>query len=305
MSYSIGICIHFLIYAALFTIKPIRNVTFWGAVVLGAIVGNILGIHLGVFLSDVLLGISITFEDPSPFQVTIFGIAFGVVISFFFWTIGSLSETKAQIQEEKIKRISSEKAALEANLRLLQAQIEPHFLFNTLSNIHSLMDSDPSTAKAMLMDLNQYLRNTLNQTRQQETTLGKEMEVVAAYLKIFKVRMGERLAFSIDLPESLVERAFPPMLLQPLVENAVIHGLEPTVDGGRIEIKARQREGRLVIEVTDTGCGFTSDIATGVGLTNIRERLKLLFADGARLTVASNTPGGVVATIEITDEPSG
>jgi sensor histidine kinase YesM len=301
MSYSIGICIHLFITVSLHVIKPRHNGIIWLIIVLGAVAGNMVGVRLGPFLSEMLLQQSVDFASPSLFQIATFSISFGGVISFFFWSRGSLSATRAQMQEEKIKRISSEKAAVETNLRLLQAQIEPHFLFNTLSNIHSLMDSDPQSAKTMLLDLNQYLRNTLKQTRQGTTTLGKELEVVAAYLKIFKVRLGLRLQFAVDLPEDLKDRPFPPMLLQPLVENAVIHGIEPSEQGGQISIRARQVQGRLQVEIADTGMGFTTGHGNGMGLANIRERLGLIYGQAAQLVLQENNPHGVTAVIEIPD----
>jgi sensor histidine kinase YesM len=304
ISYSIGICIHLAIVSTLFSIKPKGKETVWVIVVLGAVLGNIVGLSLGVFLADTLLGSDIGFQQATFLKNATYGVVFGAAISFFFWSRGRLSTTKVQIQEEKIKRISSEKAAMEAHLRLLQAQIEPHFLFNTLSNIYSLMDSDPARAKAMLLDLNHYLRNTLKQTREEETTLGREMEVVSAYLKIFKIRLGDRLQYSVALPQALDKVPFPPMLLQPLVENAVIHGIEPSENGGRITIRAQQTNGMLRVEVTDTGNGFSGSPGSGVGITNVRERLQLLFGKGACLSLNENQPRGVTAVIEIPDENS-
>lgn len=301
ITYSIGSCSHIIITGALFTLKPKGKATILGCIVLGAVLGNILGMHMGAFLSKALLGQPIRFQNPDYVQMAVLGLAFAAAVSFFFWSRGILSDSRAQIQEERIRRISSERAALEANLRLLQAQIEPHFLFNTLSNIHSLMDTHPQTAKAMLLDLNQYLRNTLAHSRNEESTLGRELEVVAAYLKIFKVRMGKRLNFGIDLPGALENTPFPPMLLQPLVENAVIHGLELSENGGRIDIRASNNDGRLRIEITDTGSGFSVGPGTGVGIANVRERLELLFGHAATLRLSENQPHGVTAVIEITN----
>jgi hypothetical protein len=302
ITYSIGSCSHIIITALLFTIKPSGRATILGCIVLGAVLGNILGMHLGAFLSAALLGQPVGFRNPDYVQMAAIGLAFAAAISFFFWSRGILSASKAQIQEERIRRISSEKATLEANLRLLQAQIEPHFLFNTLSNIHSLMDIHPQTAKAMLLDLNQYLRNTLAHTREEETTLGRELGVVAAYLKIFKIRMGERLDYRIDLPETLASTPFPPMLLQPLVENAIIHGIEPSESGGRIDIRARKNNGLLRVEISDTGNGVCDGTGSGVGIANVRERLELLFGPAATLRLSENQPRGISAVIEIAYE---
>jgi hypothetical protein len=302
ITYSIGSCSHIIITGALFSIKPKGKWTILACILLGAVLGNVTGMHLGAFLTETLLGLPVGFRNPDYIQMAALGLTFAAAVSFFFWSRGILSESRTQIQEERIRRISSEKAAIEANLRMLQAQIEPHFLFNTLSNIHSLMDTHPQTAKAMLLDLNQYLRNTLAHTREEETTLGRELDVVAAYLKIFKIRMGERLHFRIDLPEGLHSTPFPPMLLQPLVENAIIHGIEPSENGGRIDIRARKNNGRLRVEIADTGNGFRSGTGSGMGITNVRERLELLFGPVASLQLSENQPRGISAVIEIAYE---
>lgn len=299
MSYSVGICIHLAIIPPLFLLKPKSKGGIWAIVILSTVLGSIVGLNLSAFLSHALLRYNIEFEQTSFFKNVSYGVIFGAVISFFFWSRARLSAAKVQMQEEKIKRISSEKTAMEANLRLLQAQIEPHFLFNTLSNIHSLMDSDVGTAKAMLLDLINYLRNTLRRTREEETTLDGELAVVSAYLKIFKIRLGDRLEFSVAFPPELGAQPFPPMLLQPLVENAVIHGIEPSENGGRITIRAQQVQGMLQVVVSDTGNGFGGQPGNGVGITNVKERLELLYGNGARLVFNENQPRGVTAVIEI------
>jgi sensor histidine kinase YesM len=203
------------------------------------------------------------------------------------------------IQQERIKRLSSEKEALEANLRLLQAQIEPHFLFNTLSNVLSLIDTDPTDGKSMLLDLIHYLRTSLSRTFPDTITLDQEMDMIKAYLNIQKIRMGERLQFTIELSEAARQHPFPPMLLQPLVENAVKHGLEPKMEGGEIMIKAAEENDLIRIEVTDTGNGFSSFHNTGVGIGNVRERIKLLYGEKGRFIIEENKPNGVRAIIEV------
>lgn len=164
------------------------------------------------------------------------------------------------------------------------------------------MDTEPQTAKAMLLDLNQYLRTTLRQTREDDSTLGREVDVMVAYLKIFRIRMGERLQFTVDLPESLKHKAFPPMLLQPLVENAVIHGIEPAEESGRIDIRVQHPPGALRVQISDTGVGFADNAGDGVGLANVRKRLGLLFGSRSRLIVKANRPHGVMVIVEIADE---
>ena len=151
----------------------------------------------------------------------------------------------------------------------------------------------------MLIDLTQYLRATLSKIRKAQATLGQEMEMIAAYLNIFQVRMGSRLSYKIDLPQNLKAIFFPPMLIQPLVENAIKHGLEPMVDGGEIRIGGELKDGLLRLEVVDTGCGFEENADGGLGLYSIRERLQSLYGDKGCLILEQNQPHGVKAIIEV------
>ena len=191
----------------------------------------------GIPFSEILRG------RPALFiQMLFIGILFGTMITYFFFSRERLSQTEAQLQEEQIKSLTLEKNTLETRLRLLQAQIEPHFLFNTLSNILSLLESEPAKGKAMLEDLTRYLRSSLSRTRERMTTLGQELDLVRAYLDIYKVRMGERLRYTIEVTgDAQADLPFPPMLVQPLVENALKHGIEPKIEGGEILIKAEDQ----------------------------------------------------------------
>jgi sensor histidine kinase YesM len=227
---------------------------------------------------------------------------FGSIIIYFWHTHEKLMETKTMAQDERIRRLTSEKEAVESNLRLLQAQIEPHFLFNTLSNILSLLETDTKKGQSMLADLTHYLRTSLSKTRKDVSTLGQEMEMVRGYLKIFKVRMGDRLQYKVEMPDDLKDAPLSPMIVQPLVENAIRHGLEPKVGGGAIDIRAYQHKDRLVVAVADTGLGMQGDHEPGTGLNNIRERLKSLYGDRGRLTLRENDPTGVKAIIEVPHE---
>jgi len=261
------------------------------------IVGTLCGAYLGSFLSG--LSSSILLEKHSLLQLLVLGVMFGSIITYFFSSREQIAESQAQIQEEKIKRLTSEKKAAEANLKLLQAQIEPHFLFNTLSNVLSLLDTNPNKGKSMLVDFIQYLRASLTKIRETKATLGQEMEMIRAYLNIFKVRMGHRLKYKIDLPEHLEAISFPPMLIQPLVENAIKHGLEPKVDGGEIRIRGIEKDGILRLEIVDSGMGFKAERDSGMGLSNIRERLLSLYGNKGRLILEENSPHGLKAVIEV------
>ncbi len=264
-------------------------------------VALVVGTMIGSFLGLVFSGLSSAelFEKQGIFQLLVLGIMFGSIITYFFSSRKRIAESLARIQEEKIKRLTSEKKATEANLKLLQAQIEPHFLFNTLSNVLSLLDTNPERGKSMLVDFINYLRASLSKIRQEQATLGQEMEMIEAYLSIFKVRMGDRLNYKIDLPKHLESILFPPMLIQPLVENAIKHGLEPKIDGGEIIIRGIEKDGRLRLEVHDTGIGFKGERDTGMGLSNIRERLSSLFGHNGYLRLEENSPHGLIATIEV------
>jgi sensor histidine kinase YesM len=261
----------------------------------------IIGTICGSYLGSVAAGLSpdVLFAEHSLVQLLFLGVLFGSIITYFFSSREQIAESQARIQEEKIKRLTSEKKAAEANLKLLQVQVEPHFLFNTLSNILSLLDTDPKQGKSMLVDFIHYLRASLSKIRKAQVTLGQEMEMIQAYLSIFKVRMGDRLRYKIDLPQHLEAIAFPPMLIQPLVENAIKHGLEPRVDGGEIRISGREKDGLLRLEVADTGSGFLQERDSGMGLSNIRERLQSLYGNSGRLILEENQPHGLKAVIEV------
>jgi LytS/YehU family sensor histidine kinase len=183
---------------------------------------------------------------------------------------------------------------------MLQAQIEPHFLFNTLANVISLIDREQNSAKTMLQHLTNSLRLALERSREDISTLEQESEVLRDYLSIFKMRLGPRLDFTIEIPDDLLKLPFPPMLIQPLVENAVKHGIEPKIDGGRILVKAIKTNGLLRLSVSDTGLGFSDPMNTdGLGLENVRARLHALYTVGAGLVLEQNVPCGTTATIEV------
>jgi sensor histidine kinase YesM len=154
----------------------------------------------------------------------------------------------------------------------------------------------------MLDDLIRYLRASLSRTREKATTLAQEMELVRAYMNIYKVRMGDRLRYRIEIPDQLKDRPFPPMLIQPLVENAIRHGLEPKIDGGEISILAQEKEDILRLAVSDTGVGFDEKSVSGIGLSNIRERLQTLFEGRGRLVLEENAPSGLKAILEVPNE---
>ena len=193
-----------------------------------------------------------------------------------------------------------ERTVLEARMEALQAQIEPHFLFNTLGSIDQLILTDPPRASRMQQSLIRYLRSALPQLRdRRRPTLGQQIALSSAFLEIMAVRMEERLQTIVNVPEGLKSAVFPSMMLQTLVENAIKHGLEPKADGGRIEIGAQIVDGQLAVHVQDNGIGFAPKSEAGVGLANVRERLNALYNDGAELFISIPSDGGTRATIKV------
>jgi hypothetical protein len=234
-----------------------------------------------------------------------------------WWILGSLllkitykgriqAEEKAAVATETAEAESLRRQVLEARMAMMQAQVEPHFLFNTLASIDHLIEFDPKRASQMQRNLISLLRASMPSMRASDSglrPLDLELAVVRPYLEILKVRMEERLTTEIDVPDGLLSAEFPPMMIQTLVENSIKHGLEPKAEGGHLAVKAEIRHGNLCVTVTDTGLGFENakgeTHGTGVGLSNIRERLALLYGPKAMLTIANNPVGGTIVTITV------
>lgn len=276
--------------------KSIRHLIF--GVALGTLAGMILVILVKQYSVPDIIG------DYERFAFTMLNaFLLGLLVSVFFHTrirdtLASAALHQAESERERLGRV-----AAEAQLKLMQAQVEPHFLFNTLSNVQFLVETDPPRAAAMLEHLTQYLRAAIPQLREQSTTLGQEAKLVEAYLSIIGMRMGKRLAFSMELPRELQARAFPPMVLLSLVENAVKHGVEPAAAGGTITVSATRQDNRLCVSVRDNGRGLIGEPGSGVGLSNIRERLHVLYGGAASLQLSAQASGGTLAQVEIPDEP--
>jgi signal transduction histidine kinase len=213
------------------------------------------------------------------------------------------AEAETQTANAAVERESMQRQLSEAKMQMMQAQVEPHFLFNTLASVEYLIETNPPRASAMQRSLIQYLRAVLPQMRDNAivTNLGREADMVKAYLNLLKMRMEERLIVDFQVPDGLRTACFPPMMLQSMVENAIKHGLECKPEGGTLQVRAEVAHNRLRVVVTDDGVGFgvmPSD-GTGLGLPTIRERLKLLHGDAGTLNIAANSPSGVIATIEV------
>jgi LytS/YehU family sensor histidine kinase len=217
------------------------------------------------------------------------------------------AEALTQSANAAAERESMQRQLSEAKMQMMQAQVEPHFLFNTLASVEYLIETNPPRASAMQRSLIQYLRAVLPQMRENAvvTNLGREVDMVTAYLQLLKMRMEERLTVDLHIPDDLRSAAFPPMMLQSMVENAIKHGLECKPEGGTLRISAdvsqHDTQKKLRVTVADNGVGFgvmPSD-GTGLGLPTIRERLKLLHGDAGQLHITANVPHGVIAVIEV------
>lgn len=210
---------------------------------------------------------------------------------------------RRKVETATVKDTATQKELAVAKLGLLHAQVEPHFLYNTLGSAKYLIQSDPVKAEAMIDNLIAYLRNSLPRTESTASTLGAEVERARSYLEILQIRMGARLTPHIDVLPTLHHIPFPTMMLQTLVENAIKHGLEPKPGGGNIWVIAREAGGQLSVTVADDGLGLNAGLpatqGTGIGLKNVRERLSLAYGPAASFTFTSNFPSGVAATISV------
>ncbi|MCX5849250.1 MAG: histidine kinase [Deltaproteobacteria bacterium] len=299
-SQSFGITVTSIVFWSLLIIRPRTWELLLFIVVIDVCCSVLIGLQICIFILQYFFNIVLDLQaNGLGLQIIIGGMLFSFFGVYFFITKIRLKYRNEIIDQERTRSTAMEKENISANLKLLQAQIEPHFLFNTLSNILSLIDTKPETGKSMLLDLIKYMRTSLSRTLPGKTTLSQEMLMIKAYLNIQKIRMGERLNYKIDVPSDLGQHSFQPMLLQPLVENAIKHGLEPKVEGGEIVIRATQENNILKIEVADTGLGFSDLYKPGFGIANVRERLGLLFGEKGRLTIEENKPHGVRATMEV------
>jgi sensor histidine kinase YesM len=197
------------------------------------------------------------------------------------------------------RRLNVGRQVAEAQLRVLQSQIEPHFLFNSLAHVRRLYRANPRAGRAMIRDLSRYLSTALPALREAGISLGEDVDLAIAYLNIQKIRMGERLAFEVDIAPGARGARVPPLMITTLAENAIKHGLSPLPEGGMVRVVARRNASTARIEVSDTGQGFQSSQGAGVGLANIRGRLATLHGQPAELSLSHNTPRGVIATIVV------
>ena len=275
-----------------------------GPRVVALVAAVVAGLAAGILLADALMAVMYPNDKAAPSLMKQISavllwshvVAAGVLGYFFLLRE---EDAAAALHREELRRVELDRELAEARLQVMQAQVEPHFLFNTLANVRRLFQTDPSAARTMLLHLSRYLSAMLPRMRSAESTLEHELVLALAYLQVQKIRMGARLAIRVDVPDTLGAAPFPPMMLVTLVENAIRHGLNPQPHGGEVSVVARAADGRLRVEVGDTGRGLAESSGPGVGLANIRARLTTLYEGRARLMLAQNPGGGVTATIDL------
>jgi two-component sensor histidine kinase len=273
---------------------PMRVISLATAVVAGAC------IYAGVEFLDC---------DPEDYvkegALRQFSADFAMVLSWGGLLTGALifltreRNLRTAAQRLSLERIDLDRQMAEARLQMLRAQIEPHFLFNSLATVQGLYRQDAGEGRRLIKDLADYLRGALPDMREPRSTLRRELALSRAYLRVLQVRMGDRLAVEIDVPHQLEPLSVPPMMLATLVENAVKHGVAPVPKGGIVRIRAEQVGERLRVAVSDNGAGFRQTSGAGVGLANMRARLASLFGRDANLHVTANDDAGVTATLDL------
>ncbi|MGY0556932.1 MULTISPECIES: sensor histidine kinase [unclassified Lysobacter] len=272
---------------------------------------QVLGVAMAMPLGTYIIYILMTDTGALPFwqdeerlsgfaMFSILGVLVApwAALAALVWQKDALARHQAVAFE--LERSELERQALDARLHLLQAQVTPHFLFNTLANVQALVNTGSPRASAVLDSLVAYLRAAVPRLHDPATTLGQELQLVRAYLELMHMRMPDRLQFALHVDESALRLRCPPMTLLTLVENAVHHGIDPSEEGGRIDIYVQRRGGRCILRVTDTGVGLQAlGNGLGTGLSTLRERLRLIFAGAAELRVSAQTPHGVCAELDI------
>ena len=266
--------------------SDVRDIRAGMALSVLALAGIIVGMTIGFTIVPILVGFNVWGMFISlPAALTKFAV-------FILFVLGAnWAWWRARLRQQQLRNEASE-----ARLRLLQGQIEPHLLFNTLANIRSLMDYDPPRAKRMLETFSDYLRASLSQLRQTDSTLDAELDMAVQYLSLLQIRMDDRLGFRIDASDDARRAVMPPLMLQPLVENAIQHGLAPMLDGGSVLVQAAVCDGRLEVRVIDDGVGLDAPgkqlrPGAGMALANLRARLQTQFGAKASLVLQARKQG--------------
>jgi signal transduction histidine kinase len=273
----------------------------WGAQVLAVVLAAPLAT---LFMYAVSVGgdLSILFGPERVSGMLLIGgcaVALGLVIGLGAMVREREAQANAQALQFALERETLERQAADAKLALLQSQVEPHFLFNTLANVQALVESGSPRAAPVLQSLIAYLRAALPQLHEGAPTLAREEALVRSYLELMQMRMPDRLHYTLRIDPPLRDLRLPPLTLLTLVENAVRHGIDPSEHGGQIEVGAQRSEGGVRLWVSDTGRGLDESHAPGTGLANLRERLKAAYGDRARLSLSVVEPNGVRVEIQL------
>ena len=288
---------------SIFVLIEWPRLTLWwqrppGLLALGGVtvVAIPVGYLLGRSLASALLGMPL--ELPLSLSPAALLVVFTTVLASLVAV--HLITQRDRLETERLRAENADVRAASARLQLLQQQIEPHMLFNTLANVHALIEAEPGRAQQLLEALSEMLHTSMQTGEQASVTLQQEFNLLEQYLKVMAIRMGARLRYTLELPAELAARRLPPLTVQPLVENAVKHGLDAQLAGGSIRVAARSEGAQVIVEVVDDGQGLQVDdpFAAGrIGLSNLRKRLAYAFGDAARLELADNLPHGVRATL--------
>lgn len=269
-----------------------------------------LGVVIGLTFASVIVGQTTEYvgnrDNSAALRGVLFSVLTGAAVTWYFFVRDHRLRGRISLAEQKARMTEQQRQLTETQLLLLQAQVEPHFLFNTLANVAGLIDHRPADARHMLESFTTYLRGSLMRTRVKISRVSDEIELLEAYLAVQKIRMGERLTYEFSVDASCENLPLAPLLIQPLVENALTHGLEPKLEGGSIRISINRSNHILQCSVVDTGVGFTgaqASAGSGLGLSNVRQRLASLYGDSATLKVLeSSSGGGVCAELEISPD---
>jgi sensor histidine kinase YesM len=268
----------------------VRTIYYSGISIVSVFAGYWLGLRL-LNLSDAQEWV---FSRRGAMSILLLSLLITAMLAVMYRLRERQALAEAAVVRERARVEAAEHQIHLAQLKMLEAQIEPHFLYNTLANVISLVDSEPAAAKRMVERLIDYLRRAAAASSNGASTLGTQVELLRAYLDLIVLRMGSRLSYRVDVPGDLAALTLPPMLLQPLVENAIKHGLEPKVAGGQVTVAARRDDGLLRLIIADDGQGFPvtgTESARGLGLANLRGRLASLYGDRAQMVIEDSHPG--------------
>ena len=259
---------------------------------------SVIGVFAGYALGSALLDwpqlMTSALSPQGATSILLLTVIISATLAAVFFARERQAKAEAAFERERARGETAERQTKAAQLKLLEAQIEPHFLYNTLANVISLIDAEPATAKHMIERLIDYLRRAAVISDGADATLGHQVDLLRAYLDLIVLRMGSRLSYRIDVPPELAALPLPPMLLQPVVENAIKHGIEPKISGGEVSVTARRQGHRLLLAVTDDGLGVRTTRgagSTGLGLANLRARLSTMHGAHATLAIEDRQPG--------------